>query len=391
MSSPDSARRLTPSLVRRLGPLIYARAPFFISMIDREHRITLANEAFEGTFGVQSGKACYTVYKGREEICECCSAAPCFAQGIETIGEERGKTAGGQEICYKVQNVPVFDDQGQVEYVLQMALDTTALRELEQGLEEAERLARVGLTTAGLAHTIKNILAGLEGGIYVVDSGLKRDDQERLTGGWSMVKGYIEQVSVLVKNLLRYARAGSSERKEIEPAKITEDVIQLFETKAALTQIELQAEVEPDLAPLLLDPEAIHACLSNLVANALDACTWDPDSDKVHRIVVRVMSGPRDGVVFEVEDNGMGISDEHKAKILSAHFTTKGIRGTGLGLLLTKKAVADHGGEISFSSVAGQGSTFRIELPRLPAAVTADQSITVESTDEGAHRKKENT
>lgn len=375
-------------MVSRLGPLIYARAPFFISVIDRQHRIKMANEAFEGTFGVQAGQACYEVYKGQDAVCECCSAAPCFEQGIETIGEERGRTAGGQAICYKVQNVPVLDDQGQVEYVLQMALDTTALRELEQGLEEAERLARVGLTTAGLAHTIKNILAGLEGGIYVVDSGLKRGDTERLTGGWSMVKGYVEQVSVLVKNLLRYARAGSSERIETAPASVVSDVIQLFETKAALSHIELLSEIEPYLAPLSLDPEAIHACLSNLVANALDACTWDPETDKAHRIVVRVASGPRDGVVFEVEDNGMGISEENKAKILSAHFTTKGIRGTGLGLLLTKKAVRDHGGEISFSSALGQGTTFHIVLPRLPAV--SPPPTTAESTDEDDGRKKEN-
>jgi len=119
----------------------------------------------------------------------------------------------------------------------------------------------------------------------------------------------------------------------------------------------------PDLEPVPMDPDAMHACLTNLVGNAIDACTWDPDTDKAHRIELRALSRPEGGVVFEVSDNGMGISEENQPKILAVHFTTKGIRGTGLGLLLTRKVVEEHGGTIAFASTPGEGTVFKIQLP----------------------------
>ena len=305
-------------MVSRLGPLIYARAPFFISVIDREHRIKMANAAFEGTFGVQAGQACYEVYKGQDAVCECCSAAPCFEQGIETIGEERGRTAGGQAICYKVQNVPVLDDQGQVEYVLQMALDTTALRELEQGLEEAERLATVGLTTAGLAHTIKNILAGLEGGIYVVDSGLEREDIERVTGGWVHGPG------------LRRAGLGAGEEPAaLRPGRPSEQAVTapasvVCRRGPALRRPRPRWPISSWIGSL---SPTWRPCPSTPRRSTPASPTWwptpwtpapgtpRPTSSTASWCARRRPQGNW-GVVFEVEDNGMGIARENQAKIL---------------------------------------------------------------------------
>ncbi|MFH1132338.1 MAG: HAMP domain-containing sensor histidine kinase, partial [Pseudomonadota bacterium] len=118
-----------------------------------------------------------------------------------------------------------------------------------------------------------------------------------------------------------------------------------------------------NLPDLYVDPEAIQACLSNLISNAIDACVWDPSDKKDHRILVTTHRAQNGNIVFEVSDNGMGIPKENQEKVLSSFFTTKGIRGTGLGLLLTKKAVEEHGGKISFTSTSGKGTCFRIELP----------------------------
>ena len=109
----------------------------------------------------------------------------------------------------------------------------------------------------------------------------------------------------------------------------------------------------------------MHAALTNLVSNALDACMWDPDAgDKEMSITVTAGLDPGGRhVVLEVADTGTGISEENQPRVLSAFFTTKGIRGTGLGLLLTKKTVQAHGGEISFTTTPGQGTTFRMTLP----------------------------
>jgi signal transduction histidine kinase len=105
--------------------------------------------------------------------------------------------------------------------------------------------------------------------------------------------------------------------------------------------------------------------VANLVANAIDACAWDPDLEKQH--AVEICAAPQaGGACIEVRDNGMGISPENQRKILQASFTTKGMRGTGLGLLLAKRALQDHGGRIEFESRPGQGSVFRVELPAAP-------------------------
>ena len=358
-------------LKHRLGLTVFEKAPCFVAVLDRDYRIVGSNDAFRRVFGDREGEHCYVTYKGMEEVCGRCVARRSFADGVARESEEEGVDRDGRPVCYKVAVVPVADANGTVDHILQMSLDTTRTHDLEKGLEQAERLANVGLTTAGLAHTIKNILAGLEGGIYVVDSGLAKDDGARIESGWSMVKKYVEQVTALVQNLLRYARAKRPEREPVAPAELIAEVAELYESKAALVGIELAVEPEGELPILVVDREAIAASLTNLVSNAMDACTWDPDLDKQHRL--GISAHHQDGkVIFTVSDNGMGIADEDQHKILEAFFTTKGMRGTGLGLLLTKKAVAEHGGAVRFESVHGQGTSFFIELPvdaKLPATV----------------------
>jgi signal transduction histidine kinase len=353
----------------RLGPLLFAEAPCIVAVIDASHRLVLTNPTFERIFGSREGELCYRVYKGRDEPCERCPVDEAFATGAAQVSEEDGVGCDGSPLRYSLRAVPLDShgdpctDPDQVERVAQIALEVTQVRELEEALSQAERLATVGLTTAGLAHTIKNILAGLEGGIYVVNSGLDKDDTDRLKGGWTMVQRYIEQVTALVRNLLRYARAQEPIREEVAPGELVDRVYELYASKSELCGVELEIDVEEGLEPIVADGETLHACLANLVSNSLDACTWDPDTDKEHHIKFSARRTDDGGVLFEVEDNGMGIPAEDQPKILQKLHTTKGIRGTGLGLLLTKKAVEEHGGTIDFESTQGQGTTFRIELP----------------------------
>lgn len=234
---------------------------------------------------------------------------------------------------------------------------------LERELGEAERLATVGLTAAGLAHTIKNILGGLEGAMYTVDTAMERDDRARLRLGWSMVRSYIEQVDALVWNLLHYARESEPRRELRDPGELVREVEALYTDKASLVGVRLDAEVEDGLPQVSVDPQVIHACLANLVTNGVDACTWDPDEGKERRVMIAARAGDGGAVVFEVRDTGTGIPEEHRDKVLATSFSTKGLRGTGLGLLLTRKAVIQHGGAIRFETTPGQGTSFEIELP----------------------------
>jgi len=351
------------SLIDKIGSLVFDQAPFLIAVIDQKNQIVISNALFAETFGKSKGAFCYAIYKGLDQPCENCATVKVFDCATNQVSEEQGITKHGKQILYRVHTFPVLGNKGEVEYALQMCLDTTRLVELEHGFEQAERLATVGLTAAGLAHTIKNILAGLEGGTYVMDSGLDQKEWDRVEGGWKMVRKYIEQTTSLVQNLLTYAKPKKPQRQKVDPEALINDVVQLFEEKANLSAITIISRTEGKMHSLLLDKEAMHACLSNLVSNAIDACTWDPNLEKTHQIFVTARPVPTGGVIMEVQDNGPGISNENQPKILTAFFTTKGIRGTGLGLLLTKKTVQEHGGKIDFVSTPGKGSTFRIKLP----------------------------
>ena len=355
----------------RLGLMVFERAPCFVAILAPDFQVTRANAAFHRAFGEREGDFCYAIYKGRDRPCSHCVTRQVLHDGVSRLSQEEGVDRNGTLVSYQVEVLPICNERGEVEQVLHMSLDTTRTHDLEKGLKQAERLASVGLTTAGLAHTIKNILAGLDGGVYVVNSGFTKHSAERVEAGWKMVQKYLEQVSALVRNLLRYARASRPARTEVAPEALVAEVIQLYESKAALVGIGLEARVAAELPVLRVDREAIAASLTNLVSNSIDACTWDPDLDKPHRIVVSAALVLVDGaaepdpgwVRFEVADNGLGIAPGDQHKILQAFFTTKGMSGTGLGLLLTKKAVEEHGGRISFTSTHGQGAAFRIDLP----------------------------
>ena len=133
--------------------------------------------------------------------------------------------------------------------------------------------------------------------------------------------------------------------------------------RLAIGGARLAVDLGKGIQPAPLDEDGIHTCLANLVSNAIDACLL---GDAKRDYVVAVSSREEgDTLVYEVTDNGHGMDSEISRKVFSKFFTTKGSdRGTGLGLLTTKKIVHQHGGRISFTSKEGEGSRFRIELPR---------------------------
>lgn len=352
-----------PDLDPRLQALTEEHCPAWLLVIDRQYSIVFANRAFAKAFGESIATPCYELLKGRESPCEPCVAAEAIAAEAPRSADEQGVAADGRPRRYRVQAVPFASDGSAVERIFLWAIDDTRAAELAEQLGQAERLASVGLTTAGLAHAIKNILAGLEGGMYMMTSGLEREDTRRIAGAWEMVEKYIEQVSSLVQNMLSYAKAERPERETVAPADLIDEMLELYQSRASMIGIVLERDVADSLPPVVIDRKGMHGCLANLVANALDACAWDPSSDKEHAIQLRAQPRHGGGVAFEIADNGMGIRQENQRKLLRAMFTTKGIRGTGLGLLLTKKVVEEHDGTLSFVSTPGEGTTFRIELP----------------------------
>lgn len=230
-------------------------------------------------------------------------------------------------------------------------------------LLEAERLAAVGQTVAGLAHAIKNISGGLRGGAYVLEKGMELKNEKYLHQGWDMIKGNVSRIKDLSLDLLNYAKEREPDYQKCNPNRLVEEVYEWIKQTEDLNRIEIKLNLDESIPEVLSDREAIHRCLLNLSMNAIDACLERCSDEDPGKITIRT-SKPRDWAVeFQVIDNGCGMNGETKQKIFQCFFSTKGSKGTGLGLMITKKTIDEHKGQIEVTSEEGKGSVFSIRLP----------------------------
>ncbi len=242
----------------------------------------------------------------------------------------------------------------------QLVLDKT------QKLIDAERLAAVGETVAGLSHAIKNITGGLKGGAFVLEKGIELDDKKYLTQGWEMIKGNVDKITNLSLDLLNYAKDTELNFQAGDPNQPAQDVIDLMRPRAHEFGIELRGDFAQNLNTCHFDSEFIYRCLLNLVTNALDAFVDDRTGRQDKRVTLRTKKPRGWGVEYQVVDNGCGMRPEIKKNIFKGFFSTKGSDGTGIGLMITQKIVKEHMGVIEVDSELGVGSKFVIKIPGTP-------------------------
>jgi len=227
----------------------------------------------------------------------------------------------------------------------------------QQGLTNA-RLAAVGETDANLSHSIKNILQGMRGGAEVVELGMKREDFSLVRNGWGILSRNLDRIYELTMNMLAYSKQRKPEFQMISLPKVLQEVVDLMQPQCDRREVALMSEFEQEMPPIPADPAGLHQALTNLTNNALDAV--EPSSGVVtlrcsydaHRQIATIV----------IADNGPGIDAESMREIFQPFYSTKGQRGTGLGLAVTKKVIDEHGGRINCQSRPGEGATFTIEL-----------------------------
>ena len=230
-----------------------------------------------------------------------------------------------------------------------------------EGKTQAEHLAAVAVSLSGLAHYIKNILFTSQIGEYLVDKGLNEwNDLDRVREGWATLHQANQKIRKLVENMLNYTRKTKLEPKPVHFNKMIVEIAESVHSQAALRKIDMVTDLDPELDRLMLEPESIHDAFLNLVTNAIDAI---PEG-QAGRIEIRARRiAGQSNLVVEVIDDGIGIAEQYRDKIFNLFFSTKGKKGTGIGLAVTKKIIEEQGGSIDYEKKAGPGACFRVFLP----------------------------
>jgi PAS domain S-box-containing protein len=341
--------------------LLFDRVPCYITIIDKNFKIIQANESFRKNFGEVRGRQCYEVYKKRKTRCPNCPAARTFRDGMVHRSNQVGIKKEGEKTYYIVTTSPLSRPDEEINQVIEISTDITELKKLEKEIIDAERLAAVGQTVAGLAHSIKNILMGLRGGMFIVSQGLKKDDKELIGEGWEMLERNFEKTTSLVKDFLSFSKGRMPAVEMVNPNDLVMEIIDLYKNIAGELNIKLDSRLDREMILMPLDPQGIHTCLTNLVSNAIDACQCSENENSAVTMETKYEKGV---LKFEVRDNGSGMDYDVKQKVFTTFFTTKAGKGTGLGLLTTRKIVQEHGGKISVTSIKGKGTTFKMSFPR---------------------------
>ena len=248
----------------------------------------------------------------------------------------------------------------------------------QQALLQAERLAAVGQTIATLSHHIKNILQGVRGGSYLINLGLKDHDEQLIHRGWGIVDRNQGRIYDLVMDMLSYSTERTPAWKRSDVNTTVAEVCELLQARAEEARVLLECLLPESPSEADCDPEGIHRAVLNVVSNAMDAVEGRADAG------VRVSVGvdaPAGAVFVDIDDNGTGIPEEELPRLFNLFASTKGARGTGLGLAVSRKIIVEHGGEIQVENRPGAGCRFRLTWP---LEATVDESDT--QSDSGSGR-----
>jgi len=335
--------------------LLFEEVPCFISIQDKDLNIVEANRLHREAFGTSYGSKCYKIYKHRNTKCEPCIIEQTFKDGQIHSHEEVVTSQDKKRLNVMVFTAPIEDADGNIEHVVEMSADITQIRQLQ------DKLTSVGLLIGSISHGIKGLLNGLDGGIYLVNTGLQKDDRSRIDQGWEIASRNIRRIRSMVMDILYYAKDREPVWEEVGIQELTGEICESFDERAKRQKnIEFKCNIPSDSGKIQTDKNAVRSLLINLLDNSLDACRIDTKKDS-HTINFEVKNHA-DKIVFIVSDNGIGMDRETREKALSLFFSSKGAGGTGLGLFIANKIAESHGGSIDIESEEGKGSKFTVTM-----------------------------
>lgn len=353
----ENARLFEENLrVRKLWESTFNAIRDGISVHTRDLRVIQANEAFSRLLGVPKEHIlhhpCCLVMLGRETPLPNCADLRATAETPCQVTEVIERPSGQ---ILRITVDPLLDEEGRVYGTVHVVSDITEQVLLERRMARAEQLALVGEMAAGLAHEVKNPLAGMKGALEIILDDLPEESPHRPI--LRHVLEEIQRINRIITDLLDYARPRSPSYVQTDVNRLVERVVSAVRVQLANNHIRVDFHPAPELPSLVADPDELQKVVLNLVLNAIQAV-------RDHgRIVVRTSYDSHERAIkLSVTDDGEGIPPENLDKIFRPFFTTKK-RGTGLGLATCQRIVSEYGGTIAVTSEVGKGSTFTVTLP----------------------------
>ena len=346
---------------------LFDEVPCYITVQDKDFRLAAMNRQFKEHFDPKGRSHCYEVYKNLNQACPDCPVAKTFEDGLSHQAEMILTDKNGQEITALVATAPIRNAAGEIAQVMEMATDITQIRMLQ------DNLSSLGLMMSTLSHGIKGVLTGLDAGLYLLDSGLTKENTDRVHEGLDVVKLMVERIRNVVLNILYYAKERKLKWEPVDVLEFVQDIVGVIESKLDGKDIEFKYHFEDSLNRFEIDPTLIRSALINILENAIEACSELTTGSA--RITFEAKQNP-EFIIMDIQDNGVGMTAEAKDKAFTPFFSTKGHAGTGLGLFITHKTIELHGGTIAIiDSSPEQGTHFRIQLPKTLSESTKNNHV----------------
>ncbi|OQX20789.1 MAG: hypothetical protein BWK76_00100 [Desulfobulbaceae bacterium A2] len=365
-------------------------------ILSPELRVTRANRqayvALAGESGQELvGRLCHEVFHEEGPPCAGCPVLLARHDFVGHACEIMHKNLGR---IFQVSVSPILDGEGRVLSFIHFAKDITAQKEMEQRLNQAEKLEAIGTLAGGIAHDFNNILTPILGYAEMMKMELARESP-----AWQHLDQVVNaalRAKELVQHILTFSRQQEHQRLPMAPHHIIKEALKLLRASIPTT-IEIRQNINAESGTVLADASQIHRIIMNLCTNAFHAMRKtggvlavslqpvhiERDDPKVNGLVLTAGHY----VVLEVSDTGCGMDKMTLAKIFDPYFTTKEKgEGTGLGLSVVHGIVKESGGYISVYSEPGKGSTFRVYLPRIVSPSITEAALSRRPMPRGTER-----
>ncbi|MCG8565204.1 MAG: ATP-binding protein [Desulfobacterales bacterium] len=337
---------------------LFNEVPCFIYVIDRDYHIKDANRKFIEYFGDNIGDYCFGICKNRDEPCRHCPVRETFKDGKNHASETEIISSDGVKHTVLSWTAPIRDPNGEINKVIVMLTDITEARRLE------DHLTSLGYMIGSISHGIKGLLTNLDGGMYLLDTGLSTHNHVKAKQGYELSVQTVDRIKKLVLDILYYAKTRTLEWEKVSVRTFVEDIIKTVSMKAIKNQIIIDQHVEVVCEDdyFEIDHQSLEASMVNILENSIDACLAKKDGNNpTITFHVRV---DREKVLFKIKDNGLGMDDATLNNMFTIFFSSKGNKGTGLGLFIANKVIRQHRGEVKVRSSMEKGTKFIVKIPR---------------------------